>query len=261
MNRLSEQRKDDKKQTKNKNYWVCTAAGCTHRREGRRQFKDVAQHAQNCEHLRNSNDTLYREVLRYQAALALSTSVDEAGGVANQAAVNETVEDPPRGPGRPRKLETLEEGQSTLNLNRFRTAGGKKTEDEKKVWQAHADHLLMLLICKRGLVPDLLNSDDWKAFVRHVNPNLKPTPSSEFTTRIIPTEAAKVRLRTESALQKAGPSTLTFDGTQSRKDSFYTLHATTPKDEVFFLGGHFGTKTSHTAEWVKNGALRVNDSF
>ncbi|KAJ6580074.1 ribonuclease H-like domain-containing protein, partial [Mycena vulgaris] len=120
-----------------------------------------------------------------------------------------------------------------------------------------ADHLLMLLICKRGLVPDLLNSDDWKAFVRHVNPNLKPTPSSEFTTRIIPTEAAKVKLRTESALQKAGLSTLTFDGTQTRKDSFYTLHATTPKDEVFFLGRHFGTKTSHTAEWVKDGALRV----
>ncbi|KAJ7897881.1 hypothetical protein B0H14DRAFT_2557397 [Mycena olivaceomarginata] len=74
-----------------------------------------------------------------------------------------------------------------------------------RIFELEGEHLLMLLICKRGLVPDLLNSDDWKAIVRHVNPNLKPTPSSEFTTQIIPTEAAKVKLLTESALQKAGP--------------------------------------------------------
>jgi hypothetical protein len=38
----------------------------------------------------------------------------------------------------------------------------------------------------------------------------------------------------------------------------YTLHATTPKDEVFFLGRHFGTKTRHTAEWVKDQTFPIS---
>ncbi|KAJ7865480.1 hypothetical protein B0H14DRAFT_2163584, partial [Mycena olivaceomarginata] len=125
--------------------------------------------------------------------------------------------------------------------------------------QKKADHLLMILICKCGLVPNLLDSKDWAAFVTHLNPAYIPTSSKKFAKEYIPQEAALVKQRTKYALQQSRDLTYTTDGTSIRRgDQFYTYHACTPSRDVYFLGGHFGTKQSHSAEWIKNRVLEVS---
>jgi hypothetical protein len=161
--------------------------------------------------------------------------------------------------GRPKKLDSTEKGQPTLNTTSFREAGRKKTKEEQDAWQRKADHFLMILICKCDLVLDLLDSNDWVDFFTHLNPAYTPTGSKKFTTEYIPQEAALIRQRTKHALQNSRDLTYTTDGTSIRRgDQFYTDHACTPSRDVYFLGGHFGMKESHNAEWIKNGVLSVS---
>jgi hypothetical protein len=144
-------------------------------------------------------------------------------------------------------------GQPALDPMSFRNAGKKKAKEERDAWQKKADYLLMLLICKCGLVPNLLDSEDWAAFVNHLNPAYVATGSKKFAKEYIPREAALVRQRTKLALQNSQNLTYTTDGTGTRRgDQFYTSR------DVYFLGGHFGTKESHNAEWIRSGALEVS---
>ncbi|KAJ7195433.1 ribonuclease H-like domain-containing protein [Mycena pura] len=262
MDKLSVSKKDDSKTTQNKHYWECIADACSYRRAGRRCLPDVTLHAQNCKKLEVQYPDAHQELIEYQAATSLSSPLaqaeaEEAVAVdadsEGEAVGSETSK---RGPGRPKKLEKREDGQSTLD--RFFAAGHRQTQKEREIWQAQADHWLMLLICKCGLDPDLINSDTWKGFINHLNPLFETNTSSHFINKVIPAESAKVKLQTKLALQKAGPSTLALNRTQSRKESFYTLHGTTPVDQVYFLGGHFGAKESHTAEYgaIKSQAMR-----
>ncbi|KAJ6479671.1 ribonuclease H-like domain-containing protein [Mycena sanguinolenta] len=155
----------------------------------------------------------------------------------------------------------VEANQSSLDLEPFRAAGKKKSAEQKEAFQKIADHRIMVLICKCGLVPDLLDREEWAEFVNHLNPTYIPTSAKKFTHEYIPQEAALVRQKTKEALQNSRDLTYTFDGTSIRRgDSFYTSHACTPKRDIYFLGGHFGSKESHNAEWIENGAVEtMND--
>ncbi|KAJ7198848.1 hypothetical protein GGX14DRAFT_573290 [Mycena pura] len=247
LDRLSSQLTDDKKRTSNKSYWICRAEGCAHRREGRRVSADVLTHALRCDLLRKQYPEARREAEEHQAKFALSAELEEADS--KKASEQRPV-------GRPKKLNGVEMGQQPLDLTSFRDAGKKKTKEQLEEWQKKADFLLMMLICKCGLVPNLIDSDDWRAFVKHLNPAYVATGSKKFTQVHIPREAALVKQRTTLALQNSRDLTYTTDGTGIRRgDQFYTSHACTPSRDVYFLGGHFGTKESHNAEWIKSGVL------
>lgn len=253
LDRLSSALTDSAKRTKNKSYWICIADGCSHRREGRRSSAEVITHAIRCDFLLRQDPVARKEAEDEHARGAL-------GAEQKDADAPESTEQRPV--GRPKKLDTLEKGQPTLDSASFREAGRKKAKDEQVAWQRKADHLLMLLICKCGLVPNLLDSDDWAAFVTHLNPAYTPTGSKKFANEYIPQEAALVRQRTKLALQESRDLTYTTDGTSSRRgDQFYTSHGCTPSRAVYFLGGHFGTKESHNAEWIKNGTLEASQFF
>ncbi|KAJ7479579.1 ribonuclease H-like domain-containing protein [Mycena latifolia] len=246
LDRLSSALTDSSKTTKNKSYRICIANGCSHRRAGRRTRAEVLTHALRCDFLLRQDPVARKEAEDEHAKGALGAEQQDAD--AQESAPTE-----PRPVGRPKKLDALEKGQPTLDSVSFRDAGRKKAKEEHVAWQRKADHLLMLLICKCGLVPNLLDSDDWAAFVTHLNPAYTPTGSKKFANEYIPQEAALVRQRTKQVLQQSRDLTYTTDGTSSRRgDQFYTSHGCTPSRDVYFLGGHFGTKESHDAEWIKN---------
>ncbi|KAJ7711180.1 ribonuclease H-like domain-containing protein [Mycena metata] len=232
LDRLSSALTDAKKTTANKSYWICRADGCSHRREGRRVRADVITHAIRCDHLLREHPTARKDAEDDHAKAALGAEQEQ-----NQAGDQTSVGERPV--GRPKKLDGIEKGQAKLDSTSFREAGRRRTREEQAEFQRKADHLLMILICKCGLVPNLLDSDDWAAFEH------------------IPQEAALVKQRTRHALQQSRDLTYTTDGTGTRRgDQFYTSHACTPSRDVYFLGGHFGTKESHDAEWIKGGVLK-----
>ncbi|KAJ7662395.1 ribonuclease H-like domain-containing protein [Mycena rosella] len=251
LDRLSSALIDPTKKTANKSYWICSANGCSHRREGRRMAADVVTHALRCDHLRRENPTARREAEDQHATSALGAEQKDADD-------QELAPAEVRAVVRPKKLHSLEKGQPTLNPTRFQDAGRKRTKEEQKAWQNTADHLLMMLICKCGLVPNVLDSKDWVTFVTHLNPAYDATGSKKFAKEYIPQEAALVQQKTTLVLQQSRDLTYTTDGTSTRRgDQFYTYHACTPSRDVYFLGGHFGTKESHNAEWIKSGALQT----
>ncbi|KAK6971816.1 hypothetical protein R3P38DRAFT_2586619, partial [Favolaschia claudopus] len=233
-----------------KSYWTCIADGCSHRRAGRRTAAEVLTHALRCDFLRKQYPVARKEAEDEHARNAL--------GAEKAADPQTSPQDQPRPVGRPRNLETDEKGQGKLDQSSFRDAGRKKSKEEQETWQRKADHLLMLLICKSGLIPHLLDKEDWAAFVTHLNPSYVVTGSKKFLSEYIPQEAALVKQKTKAALQDSRDLTYTSDGTSIRRgDQFYTAHACTPSRDVYFLGGQFGTKDSHNAEWIKNGDTRA----
>jgi hypothetical protein len=52
--------------------------------------------------------------------------------------------------------------------------------------------------------------------------------------------------------------TLTFDGNTTRKPhSVYTVHATTPSRETYFLDAHEASDERHTTQWVTDKLLKT----
>jgi hypothetical protein len=87
----------------------------------------------------------------------------------------------------------------------------------------------MWLICVRGLVPNVLDSPEWKELMNKLNGTYKPSSSDAFRDSFIPQEAVFVQNKQIELLKAEEDLTLTFDGTTIRSnESFYTAHATTP---------------------------------
>lgn len=144
-------------------------------------------------------------------------------------------------------------GQGTLDLGMYRACGKKDKDEQQKLFQAKVDHVIMRLICVRGLIPHIIDSPEWKELMGLLNGVYHPTPSDAFSDKHIPSEAVFVREKQIEILRKIDNLTLTFDGNTTRKPhSIYTVHATTPTRVTYFLGAHEGSSERHTQEWVTN---------
>ncbi|THU80342.1 hypothetical protein K435DRAFT_874483 [Dendrothele bispora CBS 962.96] len=75
-----------------------------------------------------------------------------------------------------------------------------------------------------NLVPNILDTDEWKEFMSIANPKYKVTSSSSFADNHMPKEAARIH-----------------------------------KEMTFLFCGYEGTVEKHNAEWVKNHILRAID--
>ncbi|KAK0477282.1 ribonuclease H-like domain-containing protein [Armillaria novae-zelandiae] len=119
--------------------------------------------------------------------------------------------------------------------------------------QLKIDFCIMKLICVCGLVPNLLDTDEWKEFMVVSNPRYKWTPSDTFERKYIPQEAWRVHNKVKEILKQERNLTLTFDGNSTRKpQSVYTTHITTKDRTSYFYGGYEGSDEHHTAEWVRD---------
>ena len=95
-----------------------------------------------------------------------------------------------------------------------------------------------------------------------LNSIYRPTSSSTFVDNYIPKEAVAVRQRQLKELKKYTNLTLTFDGTSTRKpQSLYTVHATTPTRETYFLDGYEDSVSRHTVDWVKEKLFKVQSYY
>lgn len=118
--------------------------------------------------------------------------------------------------------------KSKLYINA--TSAGQKTLQEKM------DFCIMKLICVAGLVPNILDSDEWHEFMHVANPKYKVTSSSTFEDQHIHKEAANVHHQTVDILCQYHNLTFTFDGNNTRgHESVYTGHFTTPNGCTFLF--------------------------
>ena len=124
----------------------------------------------------------------------------------------------------------------------------------RKELRSKLNHLVLKLICVRGLVPDLIDSTEWREFVLEATKGRYESASSTtFLTSYIPSEASHIRKLQYQRLQTLRNLTITFDGGTTRKpQSVYTVHITTIDRKVYFMEGHEASGESHTAEHIKD---------
>ena len=131
------------------------------------------------------------------------------------------------------------------------------TKQGREDRQTVAEHHLIELICVRGLVPEVLGSQEWKDyenFMKEGGPNCYvKTPSPlHFLTSLIPVEAAWVRKKVSQVIASERFLTLSFDGLDRHSKSIYTTHATTQDRVVYFLDGRNVTGEAHDTQFMKN---------
>ncbi|CDO75802.1 hypothetical protein BN946_scf184934.g17 [Trametes cinnabarina] len=260
----------ERRKGKTTTYWTCIAPYCDYRASGFPSEPRVFKHASTCEKLRNSHPDVHASIVDAQSTGSLGAKISDINGSENRSGTQDcdshqqtahstpsaslssvpSSSEPPAVPV-PKKLKT--EG----TLDAFVAQGVKqKRTAQRAALQQSVDHIIMRLICVRGLVPSIVDSAEWKELMYALNPGYKPSPSDKFTKDYIPKEAAFVRSKQLEEVQKHDNLTITFDGNSTRRDSIYFVHATTPHREHYFISGHVGTDEHHTVPWVKSKILQ-----
>ena len=244
-----------------KPFWKCIAPKCTHKAKGNIQASRVLKHSIMCMALREYDRDAYDKANSAAVNGSLGSQIiNPETPIA--AGSNDSADSPTTAAvTRPMFMfsaDSLITSAGTLNPVPFRAAGAKAKAEANKNFQLEVDHIIMRLICVRGLVPNILDSPEWKDLTHKLNGIYKPTSSTTFRDDYIPKEAAFVRNRQIDLLKKEENLTLTFDGTTIRiQDSFYTAHATTPARNTYLLDGHQGTGEHHDAAWIMDKLLKV----
>ena len=234
----------------NKKKWGCIGRKqykdrpCTHIASGNADKARLLDHVKNCDRVL---DTVRKAALDELANEALKSEVMREKGKDEIDSVTVTTSDAATIVSEDGKSGPKLKAQSTLDLT-FTEAGRKKVQDEVNM-------MIMKLICVDGLVPRILDGENWHDFVTALASgrykSYKPTSASTFERKIIPQEAALVHKRTLKVLQKEKNLTITIDGLSTRSaHSAYTTHATTQDRNVYLLGAHAGSDEHHTAEYV-----------
>ncbi|KAJ3748345.1 hypothetical protein DFH05DRAFT_1588223 [Lentinula detonsa] len=109
-------------------------------------------------------------------------------------------------------------------------------------WQQLLDFCIMKAICLQGLLPKILDSNEWRELIAVATKNrLKSTTTDAFEQKHIPHEAAHIHKETISLLRKEYNLTLlTFDGGDTRGPySVYTVHVTTADRKTYFCAAEY----------------------
>jgi len=171
-----------------------------------------------------------------------------------EAALGSSVLSDTRGQPLLKKAKT----QAVLDVTQLKAASKKAKDAQLSEFQDNVNHVIMQLICVRGLVPNIIDTPEWKELLALLNINYHPTSRDTFTNKHIPREAVFVREKQIEILKELDDLTLTFDGTTTRKPhSVYTVHATTPACDTYFLDGHEGSDERHTSDWVTGKLMKV----
>lgn len=235
----------DQKTVKN---WTCTATGCSYGGSNQPAMGRVLKHAVKCEHLKIESPDLFDEAFRHSSGLSLSAQLTAVSPLMSTQPAH--IEDS--------KLPR-DKSQQQLDIHGLRQAGDKKRKEGDELFKKRVDKAIMRLICSRGLVLSMLDSDEWRDFVSTLSgTRYQGTSSTTFANLYIPAESSHVDLEQKRLLKNDKHLTLTFDGTTSRRpQSFYTVHATTSNRQSFLLGAYEGSGQRHTSEWIVQRLLQV----
>jgi hypothetical protein len=223
-------------------FWACRGLidGCTYIHAGFPQKNRITPHAAECRFL---SDDLRDLVSNYAAAASLGAKLEELtnnGTAPDDSTTSTEVSAVSASVPVGKKIKLTQ-----TSLEHDFTQRGQEQQ------QAKINHCIVKLICVNGLVPNILDSDEWKEFMMTVNPKYRHTPSDKFEHEFIPNEAKLVEQKVLKILRGQKNITLTFDGNTTRKpQSVYTIHATTKERDTYFLKGIEGSDQHHTADWV-----------
>lgn len=244
--------------------WKCIAPKCLHTAKGNFQQSRILKHSVSCKHLREYDRDAYDHAIR--------TAVGGSLGARREARRLEALETasstiPAQVTGKPLTHASatttggsgnLISPDGTLNVATLRAEGAKRKSEQNEIFQDDVDLIIVRLICVRGLVPNIIDTPEWKELMQKLNGIYQPTSGDAFRDVHIPNEAAFVRDEQIKLLKKEENLTLTFDGMTTRKqESFYTAHATTPARDTYFLDGHEGSGEHHNTEWIVDKLLTV----
>jgi hypothetical protein len=239
-----------------KKYWECISSDCRYRASGNAQQDRVYKHAAGCEALGRTHPKVRQAIVDLQSGTSLGALLQQESAASASNSHSEPLSSRASSPVLPATIPTKQKVEG--NIRNWAREGGKaKKRQESDRTQQLADHLIMQLICVRGIVPNVLDCPEWKELMHVLNPNYNPTSSQTFSNKIIPKEAAFVRKEQLKVLQESENITITFDGNSTRRDSIYFVHATTDQ-ESYFVEGHIGSDAHHTTKWITDKLLMVN---
>ncbi|KAF9521628.1 hypothetical protein CPB83DRAFT_900472 [Crepidotus variabilis] len=201
--------------------------------EGNVQARRVLGHAMHCVSLMQNHSSLHKEVLKEMSDSSLGAQLKAKSG--GPSGISKVMDIPTASENTGLDAHVAHDGK--LRLEPLKVAGAKKKEEQRKVLNQKVNHIIMRLICVRGLVPNVIDCPEWEELVQTLNPSYKWTKSDSFCEEIIPLEAAFVRQEQIHLLQQELNLTLTY-----------------------FLDGHEGKNESHNAEWIKTKMLKTIDS-
>lgn len=147
--------------TDDKSSWGCVADNCNFVQQGNAQLDRVLKHATTCRHLQVNHIEAWKDALEESGQGSLNAKI---------AAEGETSEPPAKRP----------KNQGTLNLGFLWHIGQKAKEEQRRLYQAKVDHIIMKLMCVWGLVPHVIDSDEWKELMHLLNGAYEPTSADVF---------------------------------------------------------------------------------
>ena len=245
-----------------KSYW-CVAEGCKWTKRSNRAEARVYGHAASCEHLQHSESAVHRNLWE-RACLAQKTSslgaqLTEQNDTASKSARSSLS----REPSVSRRL-THDPKQPSV-FSAAKDAGKKLLTKKRSEMQAdlqlRVDHCIMRLICMRGLVPNIIDSPEWKELLTTLNPDIHTTSSSTFVDKHIPKEAVLVHGLQEDHIRNSAYATISFNGTNTGLDSMYFMHATTDAHDSYFIDAYIGSDARHISKWISSRVLKVGISI
>ncbi|KAI0683439.1 hypothetical protein BC835DRAFT_1311037 [Cytidiella melzeri] len=251
-------------------HWECISPECSYSASGDPVAKRVFLHAATCTHLQETHPDIHRQIVDTQSALSLGARLQDttAKAAASQLTIPHTIvrsssDSALRSSGSrsnltpPTHKKIRLEGNASVLENYVAQGTKARRKDERAALQQRADHAITRLICARGLVPNIVDSPEWKELMGILNPDYTPSSSDKFSREYIPQEAGFVRREQLKELSQHHNLTITFDGNSTRRDTIYFVHATTPDRVHYFVDGHVGTSEHHTVPWVKSKILKV----
>ena len=209
--------------TDNKSSWGCVADNCNFVQQGNAQLDRVLKHATTCKHLQVNHIEVWKDALEESGQGSLGAQIATEG---------ETLEPPAKKP----------KNQGALDLGSLWHIGQKVKEEQRRLYQAKVYHIIMKLMCVWGLVPHIIDSDEWKEFMHLLNGAYKPTLADVFAKKHIPQEAVYIHQKQTEIFCTIYNLMLTFDGNATWKPlSIYTVPTTTPSQDSYFLDAHKGS--------------------
>ncbi|KIJ23610.1 hypothetical protein M422DRAFT_275773 [Sphaerobolus stellatus SS14] len=209
--------------------WRCVS-GCGFQRAGRLQRQRVLKHAAGCADLEFQLKQLATDLL------TVNVPDDHVSVVSNP-------------PVKKSNINPLAGASGMKQLSLHKSVAKKKKKQENM--QIESEFFLVKLVCLHGMVPRLMDSSTWKDYVHFLNQNAPAISSDVMRDCLIPSYSGKIRNKQVKIIQGHCNNTMTFDGGSTRKkQSVYTVHATTPDCQVYCISGEDDTNHSHTGEYL-----------
>lgn len=146
---------------------------------GNAQQERVYKHAAGCEALGRTHPDVRQAIVDLQSETSLGAPPQQGSA----SACNCHSEPPSSRASSPVSSSKKQKVDGKI-CNRAREGGKAKEREERETMQQAADRLIMQLICRRGLDPDVLDSPEWKELMHFLNPNYNPMSASAARARL-----------------------------------------------------------------------------